>query len=223
MRDKTWLCHFIAPKWDCCCMKSNFPILESTKDQRRYRELQQDWSKLFSTQETTTEEILTFQDPHKVEILGSSKNSFLKCQHMLILKNSMLLGTLTAVTGITAKLLKFQGSNTEGSPATQGILVPERNDSCSPLFMTWPSPGYPGWMWSVLLQKPEPKNSHWRPESRSWKALHLVPELPEIPHSGIGERMEAHLETQTLICQTTVVKELKLENYYFQKYAQSER
>lgn len=62
--------------------------------------------------ETTREEILTFQDPHKVEILGQRRSSFLKCQHMLILKHNMLLGTLTAVPGITAKLLKFQGSNT---------------------------------------------------------------------------------------------------------------
>ena len=35
--------------------------------------------------------------------------------------------------------------------------------------------------------------------------------------------MEASLETQTLICQTIVIKELKLENQYFQQQAQSER
>lgn len=35
--------------------------------------------------------------------------------------------------------------------------------------------------------------------------------------------MGALLETQTLICHKIVIKELKLEKFYFQKYTPSER
>lgn len=38
-------------------VKVDFPILESTKDQRRYRELQQQWSRLFQDSEMTERKI----------------------------------------------------------------------------------------------------------------------------------------------------------------------
>lgn len=93
---------------------------------------------------------------------------------MLILKHNMLLRTLTAVTEITVKLLKFHGSNTLRTPLLLNVSQSLRALISLASFVHGlhgsPSSGYPERMWSVPLQEPEPKNFHCRLEPRVWRA-----------------------------------------------------
>lgn len=83
---------------------------------------------------------------------------------MLILKHNMLLRTLTAVTEITVKLLKFHGSNTLRTTLLLSVSQSLRALITLVSFVHGlrgsPSTGCPERMRSVPLQEPEPKNSH---------------------------------------------------------------
>lgn len=82
-----------------------FPHLEKHQRREKVQGAAAMVIKTFQDRVNNGEEILIFCDSYKVENLGESRNSFWKCQHMLILKHNMLLRILRVVTEITGKLL----------------------------------------------------------------------------------------------------------------------